>query len=85
MLVPNFPPIFESNGMTIIPYTCEQMLKIMVKFAHKKNYYDSTACNIYRAVYSALDTHINDVFKVAPSTATPTNWMECINVTNQDF
>jgi hypothetical protein len=37
----------------------------------KKNYYD-TAFDIYRAVYDALDTQINDVFKVAPSTIPPT-------------
>jgi hypothetical protein len=70
MLIPNFPPIFKSNDTTIIPHTCEQMLKIMAKFAHKKNYYN-TACNIYCAVYNTLDTHIDDVFKVVPSTIPP--------------
>jgi hypothetical protein len=70
-LIPNFPPIFESDGTTIIPYTCEQTLKVMAEFAHKKNYYD-TACNIYPAVYNTLDMHVNDVFKVAPSTIPPT-------------
>jgi hypothetical protein len=33
ILVPNFPPIFKSNGTSIIPYTHEQMLKITAKFA----------------------------------------------------
>jgi hypothetical protein len=36
-LVPNFPPIFESKGTTIIPYTHKQMVKITAKFARKKN------------------------------------------------
>jgi hypothetical protein len=71
MLVPNFLPIFKSNDTTIIPYTCEQMLKVMSKFARKKNYYRTT-CNIYRALYNALDMHINNAFKVAPSTIPPT-------------
>ncbi len=70
-LVPDFPPIFKNNGTTIIPYTCEQVLKVTAKFARKKNYYD-TACNIYHAVYDALDTHVDDAFKVAPSTIPPT-------------
>jgi hypothetical protein len=70
-LIPNFPPIFESDGTTIIPYTHEQTLKIMAKFSCKKNYYN-TACNIYRLVYGVLDTHVNNVFKVAPSTILPT-------------
>ncbi len=66
-LVPDFSPIFESNGMTIIPYTCDQTLKITAKFSSKKNYYN-TACNIYPTVYGALDTYINNAFKVAPFT-----------------
>jgi hypothetical protein len=70
-LVPNFPPIFESNGTMIIPYTCEQTLKVTAEFACKKNYYH-TACNIYHAVYNALDMHIDNAFKVAPSTIPPT-------------
>ncbi len=70
-LVPDFPPIFESNGATIFPYTHEQMLKVMAKFSCKKNYY-ATACNVYSAVYNMLDTHLNDAFKVAPSTIPPT-------------
>jgi hypothetical protein len=49
MLVPDFPPIFKCDDKTIIPYTCEQTLKVMAKFAPKKNYYN-TACNIYQAV-----------------------------------
>jgi hypothetical protein len=36
MLVPDFPPIFESNGTTIILYTREEMLKITAKFSRKK-------------------------------------------------
>ncbi len=35
-LIPDFPPIFVSNGTTVIPYTHEQMLKITAKFARKK-------------------------------------------------
>ncbi len=70
-LMPDFPPIFEINGMTMIPYTHEQTLKVMAEFACKKNYY-YTACNIYHAVYDALDTHVNNAFKVAPSTIPPT-------------
>ena len=70
MLVPDFTPIFENDGMMIIPYTHEQTLKVMAEFAHKKNYYD-TACNIYHAVYNVLDTHIDNAFKVAPSTIPP--------------
>jgi hypothetical protein len=57
MLVPDFLPIFASNGTTVIPYTHEQTLKIMAEFACKKNYYN-TVCNIYRAVYNVLDTHV---------------------------
>jgi hypothetical protein len=83
-LVPNFPPIFESNGTTIIPYTREQMLKITAKFAHEKNYYHTT-CNIYCAVYGALDMHVDNVFKVPPSTVPPNNWMEWVHVTQQDI
>jgi hypothetical protein len=49
MLVPDFPPIFKSDGTTIIPYTREQTLKVRAKIAPKKNYYN-TACNIYQAV-----------------------------------
>ncbi len=67
MLIPDFPPIFESNGTMIVPYTSEQTLKITAKFAPKKNYYE-TGCNIYHAVY---DT-VNDAFKVTPSTIPPT-------------
>jgi hypothetical protein len=70
-LVPDFPPIFTSDGTRIVPDTCEQMVKVTVKFARKKNYYD-TACNIYRAVYNAHDTHVNNAFKVTPSTIPPT-------------
>jgi hypothetical protein len=70
-LIPDFPPIFESNGMTIIPYTREQMHKVMAKFSGIKNNY-GTAFNIYPVVYNTLDTHIDDVFKVAPSTIPPT-------------
>jgi hypothetical protein len=70
-LVPNFPPIFESNGTMIVPYTCEKMLKVTTKFTRKKIYYDS-ACNIYHTMYNTLDTHINDAFKVTPSTIPPT-------------
>jgi hypothetical protein len=69
-LVLYFPPIFASDGKTKIPYTCEQMLKIITKYACKKSYHD-TACNIYHVVYDVLDTHIDDAFKVVPSTVSP--------------
>jgi hypothetical protein len=46
------------------------MLKITAEFACKKNYY-KTACNIYRVVYNTLDTHVENAFKVAPSTIPP--------------
>ena len=69
--VPKFPPIYAANGMTIIPYTHKQTLRITKAFTHQKNYYD-TVCNVYRAVYSTLDAHINDAFKVAPPTNPPT-------------
>jgi hypothetical protein len=83
-LVPDLPPIFESNGTTIVPYTCEQTLKVMAKFAHKKNYYN-TACNAYHAVYDALDMHVDDAFKVAPSTIAPTiGWNASMSL-NQIF
>jgi hypothetical protein len=71
MLVPDFPPIFASNGTTVIPYTPEQTLKITAKFTRKKNYYN-TACNIYCAVYNMLDMHVDNGFNVAPSTVPPT-------------
>ncbi len=45
MLIPNFPPIFASDGTMVFPYTREQMLKITAEFAHKNNYYN-TVCNI---------------------------------------
>jgi hypothetical protein len=83
-LVSNFPPIFESNGTTIVPNTRDQMLKVMAKFARKKNYYN-TACNIYYAVYDELDTQVNDAFKVAPSTIPPTiGWNASMSL-NQIF
>jgi hypothetical protein len=69
--VPEFPPIYASDGKTVIPYMHVQTLRITAAFTHQKNYYD-TACNIYRAVYDTLDAHIDDAFKVAPSTTPPT-------------
>jgi hypothetical protein len=71
ILIPNFPPIYATDGSTVIPYTHEQMLKITVKFVRKKKYHN-TATNIYCACYGVLDTHINNAFKVAPSTNPPT-------------
>ena len=71
LLVPNFPPIYNTDGTTIIPYTQEQTLNISSGFARAKNYYD-TASNIYHPCYDILDLHINDAFKVAPSTNPPT-------------
>jgi hypothetical protein len=37
ILLHDFPPIFESDGTMIVPYTCEQTLKVTAEFAHKKN------------------------------------------------
>jgi hypothetical protein len=36
--VPEFPPIYATNGTTIIPYTREQTLCITAGFTHQKNY-----------------------------------------------
>jgi hypothetical protein len=69
--VPEFPQIYAANGTTVIPYTCEQTLRITAAFTRQKNYYD-TACNIYRAVYNMLDALVDDAFKVAPPTNPPT-------------
>jgi hypothetical protein len=69
--VPKFPPIYATNGTTIIPYTREQTLRITAAFTHQKNYYN-TACNVYCAVYNTLDAHVDDAFKVAPPTNPPT-------------
>jgi hypothetical protein len=71
MLIPAFPPIFASNSTMVIMYTYKQTLKITARFACKKNYYDTT-CNIYHVVYDVFDTHVDDAFKVAPSTVLPT-------------
>jgi hypothetical protein len=71
--VPDFPPIYKADGTTIIPYTLEQTLGITATVTQQKNYYD-TACNIYCAVYDTLDAHIDDAFKVAPSTTPTIGW-----------
>ncbi len=36
--VPIFPKIFEADGITPIPYTCEQTISITRKFDCKQNY-----------------------------------------------
>lgn len=69
--VPEFPPKYEADGTTIIPYTREETVNITEQFKVQKNYY-TTATNIYRAVYDTLDAHIDDAFKVAPATTPPT-------------
>jgi hypothetical protein len=69
--VPKFPQIYTADSTTIVLYTREQMLCITTTFTHQKNYYN-TACNVYCAVYDALDAHINNAFKVAPPTTPPT-------------
>jgi hypothetical protein len=69
--VSKFPPILAADGTTIIPYTQEQRLNIIATFTRQKNYYN-TACNIYHAMYNMLNAHIDNAFKVAPSTTPPT-------------
>jgi hypothetical protein len=69
--VPKFPPIYATDGTTIVPYTRKQMLCITTTFSCQKSYYN-TACIIYRAVYNRLDAHVDDAFKVAPPTTPPT-------------
>jgi hypothetical protein len=51
--VPKFPPIYEADGTTVVPYMHEQTLHITAIFTLQKNYY-GTACNIYRIVYDTL-------------------------------
>ena len=68
--LPEFPEVKAIDG-TIVPYTCEQTLRITATIQRQKNYYD-TACNIYRVVYNTLDTHIDNTFKVVPATTPPT-------------
>ena len=84
ILVQDFPPIYKTDGSTVIPYTRKQMLKITAKFARNKNYHDA-ATNIYRACYNVLDTHINDTFKVAPSTTPPTIGWNVLMALNEIF
>ena len=67
---PDYPDVFDANG-NIIPYTREQKSTIDAEFLRAKNYFE-TWKNIYRAVYDALDVHVNDAFKVAPATTPPT-------------
>jgi hypothetical protein len=69
--VPQFPPIYAADGTIIVPYMCNQTLRISTTFNHQKNYYN-TVCNIYHAVYDTLDTHIDNAFKVALPTTPPT-------------
>ena len=70
LLVPNFPPIYNTDGTMITPYTQEQTLSITSEFSHAKKYYNTTS-NIYCACYDVLDLHIDTAFKVAPSTNPP--------------
>ncbi len=69
--VPDFPQIYAADGTTVVTYTCKQTLRITATFTRQKNYYD-TVCNIYRAVYDTLDAHLEDAFKVASPTTSPT-------------
>ncbi len=69
--IPKFPLILAAYGTTVILYTIEQTLNITATFTCQKNYYN-TACNIYHAVYDTLNAHINDAFKISPSTTLPT-------------
>jgi hypothetical protein len=68
--VPEFLRNLATNGITIIPYKQEQTLKITAIFTCQKNYYN-TACNIYHAMYDMLGTHMDNGFKVTPSTTPP--------------
>lgn len=61
---PYYPDVFDANG-NLIPYTRKQKSTIDAEFLRSKNYFESWK-NIYRAVYDALDVHVNDTFKVAP-------------------
>ena len=48
LLILDFPPIYDSDGMSVTPYRQEQTHNITSEFALIKNYYD-TASNIATA------------------------------------
>jgi hypothetical protein len=78
---PKFPEVLDSEG-SIVPYRREQTLHITVTLQHQKNYYNTT-CNIYHAVYNTLDAHIDDAFKIAPATTSPTiEWNTLMTINN---
>jgi hypothetical protein len=82
--VPEFPPIYTADGITVIPYMRKQTLRITMVFTRQKNYYN-TACNIYRVVYNMLDTHVDDAFKVTPPTNLPTIGWNSSMLLNETF
>lgn len=80
--VPYFPPIYEADGITLIPYKREQTLSITANFKRAKNYND-TWTNIFRAVYDTHDAHVHDAFKVAPTTVSATvGWNSTMSLNN---
>jgi hypothetical protein len=82
--VPEFPPIYATDGTTVVPYMLEQTLRITATITCQKNYYD-TACNIYHAVYDMLDANVNYAFKVAPPTTPPTIGWNALMLLNDIF
>jgi hypothetical protein len=81
--VPEFPEVKTNNG-SVVPYTRKKLLCITAAFQCQKNYYN-TACNIYCAVYDTLDVHINNAFKIAPTTALPTMGWKALMTINGIF
>jgi hypothetical protein len=72
--IPKFLQNLAMEDTTLIPYMQEQTLKITAIFTCQKNYYN-TACNIYHEMYDMYDTlgaHMDNGFKVTPSTTPPT-------------
>ncbi len=67
---PDYPDKLDAQGVSI-PYTREEKSKINAEFLCAKNYFE-TWKNIYCAVYDTLIMHVNDTFKVAPATNSPT-------------
>jgi hypothetical protein len=67
---PDYPDKLDAQGVSI-PYMRKEKPKIDAEFLRAKNYF-KTWKNIYRTVYDTLDMHVNDAFKVAPTTNPPT-------------
>jgi hypothetical protein len=82
--VPNFPKIFEADGITPIPNTCQQTISITRKFDCNQNYC-KTCINIYCAVHDGLDSHIGDAYKVSPPTSPPTIQLNSTMTLNEIF